>query len=79
MGMQEIAFLWVYVSWAVANTMIAEEKGRSALAALILSVIVTPIVVWLYLVAVPANARVAKKSGSVAVSSTLAPSVDRDA
>lgn len=40
-------------AWAIVNAMIAEQKGRSFSAALIFSVFVSPLVVYLYIVAVP--------------------------
>lgn len=40
--------------WAVVNAMIAGQKNRSSLGAFLASLVVTPLLVFLYLIAVPA-------------------------
>ena len=46
----------IYVTWTVVNGMIARSKGRDAFACVLSSVIFSPAMIWLYLVAVPPKA-----------------------
>lgn len=45
----------IALAWTVANGLIAREKHRSLVASIISSVLFTPVVTWLYLVAVPSR------------------------
>lgn len=56
----------VWVALAAVNFNIAEEKGRSGAAAFFGSVFFCPLVVWGYLVAVPALPRQKPKSNGEA-------------
>ncbi|HVO10774.1 MAG TPA: hypothetical protein VMX54_08515 [Vicinamibacteria bacterium] len=64
MGWFSIAYF--VIAWAVLNGLVASEKGRQAGAAVALSIVCTPMLVYLYLLAVPS------KLGVGVVSSTAA-------
>ena len=49
----DIVLLLFYAGWCVVNGMIAMQKGRDVGAIASLSVVVTPLLIYLYLVAVP--------------------------
>lgn len=46
----------LYLGWCVVNALIAAEKNRSAGLVFVLSLIGSPLLLWLYLVAVPVAA-----------------------
>ena len=52
-GFLVVAGVVLWLSWIVVNALIAKEKGRSDPAAAVASVIFSPLIVWLYYVAVP--------------------------
>lgn len=58
-----------YLGWVVVNGLVAKERGRNAGAAVILSVIATPLLVYLYLVGIPVV-----RSEQTAARSATAPS-----
>ena len=49
----EIFLLGFYFVWAVANGLIADNQGRNLWLSLVGSLIFSPLLVWLYLVASP--------------------------
>lgn len=48
-----IALPLFYFGWCVVNAIIAAEKNRNVLGVLFLSLVFSPLLIWLYLVAVP--------------------------
>jgi hypothetical protein len=50
----------IYLGWSVVNTLVAREKGRDARIVLGFSLLFTPFLVYLWLIAVPLKTRPSK-------------------
>jgi hypothetical protein len=48
-------FVYFYIAWCFVNGMLADQKNRSVPGVALLSLIATPLVVWLYIAFVPAK------------------------
>jgi hypothetical protein len=48
-----IALALFWIVWSITNADIAHQKGRSIVQNLVFSLLCTPLIDWLYLVAVP--------------------------
>lgn len=49
----DVIFWAVWVAWAVCNGLIADNQGRNLWWSLLGSLVISPLLVWLYLVASP--------------------------
>lgn len=50
----EFIVLGFYAAWAITNCLIADNQGRNLWLSLVGSILFSPLLVWLYLVASPA-------------------------
>ena len=49
-----LALAYFYFAWVMVNAAIAEQKNRSFTGVGVASIILTPLIVWLYIATVPA-------------------------
>lgn len=68
----DIVFWVVYVLWAVVNGVIAHMQGRQPWPVLFGSVLLSPLLIWLYLVATPAPDNVIRQLRTIELLESIA-------